>query len=446
MRRFPAIAIVASFAVVGCSGGHTSSPAPPVAPNDGPAAAARQPAGTPGSLDPSFGSGGKVVTNVRPNSVAAVAVQPDGKIVVAATLDDFNIATQVFGIVRYQANGSLDTSFGTAGVVRTAFSISLNSVHGLATQPDGKIVAVGSTDDGTGGRVAIARYTSAGALDTSFGSGGKVVTSFLGHRDYANVALVQPDGKLVIGGFAGSGDEDEVASPTALARYMPNGSLDPGFANGGKALVVLFGPVTALALESDGSILATGDQGVTPGHATVARFSPWGGLQPPASSGTLTAFAANSRLAFQPNGSVVFGGAIGENGFRHDVDVQMERFVLTGGVDASFRRPVFDFEGEGPNALQNIVQTIAIAPNGKIVAAGFSRTSTGDDFGLARFNPDGSLDGTFGGGGKVATRFFGNDLVDAVAVQPDGKIVAAGTASNNPAGTIGIALARYLGP
>lgn len=445
MRRAVLTAIVASAALAGC-GGSRSGPPTPTLPDSVAGTARHAATATSGALDSGFGTGGKVVTNINPNSVAAVAVQPDGKIVVAATLDDFRIATEVFAVVRYLADGRLDASFGSGGIVRTAFSISTNTARGLTIQPDGKIVVVGETDDTAGGHVAIARYTAGGGLDSSFGSGGKVVTSFLGHRDFANVALLQPDGKLIVGGFAGSGDEDEVQSPTALARYTTNGALDPAFGNGGIVLAKIFGPVNALALESDGSILAAGVQAIGSGINTVARFSANGTLEPIALTGSFSAFGANANLAFQPDGRVVFGGSTGENGFRHDVDVKLIRFTVGGGVDAAFQRPVFDFEGEGPNALKNVVQAVAIAPSGKIVAGGFSQTSVGDDFGIARFNANGTLDAAFGTGGLVTTRFFGNEIVDAIAIQGDGKIVAAGTTSNNPSGTIGIALARYLGP
>ena len=196
--------------------------------------------GAPGSLDPSFGTGGKVQTNVNPNQVTNAALQPDGKILVIASLADFKIASLVFGVLRYTPGGALDPSFGSAGIVRTAFTIGFHYPYGIAIQPDGKIVVAGSASspNNSTDMIAVARYSTDGSLDGSFGSGGKVTTVLLGFRDVAQVVIVQPDGKILIGGFALTCFGRGCGHDTALVRYNPDGSLDTTFGKGGSVVTL----------------------------------------------------------------------------------------------------------------------------------------------------------------------------------------------------------------
>src|SRR5438105_6814395 len=185
----------------------------------------------PGSLDPTFGIGGKVTTNVNPNEVTNVAPQPDGNIVVVAALADFKIASQVFGVLRYLSDGTLDPNFGTGGVVRTAVTTGYNHPYSVAIQPDGKIVVAGSAGipSNSTDEIAVVRYNSNGTLDQSFGEGGKVTTVLFGFRDVANVVLLQPDGKILIGGLAVECFGSACPHDTAVVRYNPDGSLDGTF-------------------------------------------------------------------------------------------------------------------------------------------------------------------------------------------------------------------------
>jgi len=171
-----------------------------------------------GALDTSFGSGGKVTTDFggsyHPDGFS-VALQPDGKIVVAG------YAGGDFALARYNSDGALDTSFGSGGKVTTDFGGS-DAGYSVALQPDGKIVVAGYA----GLDFALARYNSDGALDTSFGTGGKVTTDFSGGRDVGYSVALQPDGKIVVAGYAGV--------DFALARYNSDGALDTSFGSGGK--------------------------------------------------------------------------------------------------------------------------------------------------------------------------------------------------------------------
>lgn len=395
---------------------------------------------TPGSLDPSFGNGGKVVTPITVNSVGSVALQTDGKIVVAATLDDFNIATEVFATVRYLPNGTLDGSFGNGGIVRTAFSNFLNTARALAITPAGKIVAAGEADSANGSvdEVAVARYTSTGTLDATFGNGGKVTTPISGFFAGAYVALLQPDGKLLAGVLA-IPPSDEAPLQAIVLRYNVNGSLDPFFGKNGSVITSLNGTINGLAVESDNSILVLSG-------TSVVRLSSSGTVLPTA-AGSFVALTHTSTSAFQTNAQIVLAGTAADFGDRHDIDVHMSRLSLNGINDATFNSPIIDFEGEGPNALQNIAQALTIGTNGKIVAGGFARTSSGaSHFALARFNANGSLDTAFGSGGKVVTTFSGEELLDALTAQGDGKTVAVGTSLVPGSSTARLVLARYLGP
>lgn len=326
-----------------------------------------------GSLDHSFGSGGKVVTNIGGSDAAYAAVlQPDGKIIVAGN-SSFN-----FALVRYNADGTLDATFGSGGRVTTDFYDFSDSVSGVVVQPDGKIVAAGFAGRaGPSSDYGLARYNADGTLDSTFGVGGKVSTDFNGERDQSFALILQADGKFVASGFAGNN--------VGLARYNSDGSLDFTFGSGGR-IVTQNGAANAIAHQADGKIVTAGSFA---GDFVVARYN---------ANGTL---------------DTTFG---------------------SGGTTTT------DFAGEF-----DIVTKLVFQADGKIVATGQVRIGGADDFGLARYNTNGTLDATFGTNGKITTDFGGGDSALGAIVQPDGKIAAAGfTAAANLAAS-DFALARYLG-
>ena len=402
--------------------------------------------GAPGSLDPSFGTGGKVQTNVNPNQVTNAALQPDGKILVIASLADFKIASLVFGVLRYTPGGALDPSFGSAGIVRTAFTIGFHYPYGIAIQPDGKIVVAGSASspNNSTDMIAIARYNRNGSLDSTFGTGGKVTTVLLGFRDVAQVVVVQPDGKILIGGLALTCFGRRCGNDTALVRYNASGSLDGTFGTGGNVVTAGVGPVSALGLERDGSILALGPVGT--GTNPVARFDAHGNPQPVALTGALGPIGSVFNATFQTDGKIVFGGqakGLCKRGLR----AQATRLTLANTPDPKFGNPPFFF-GNGQCNGQDLVQAVTIAPNGKIVVGGIAAMPNFQlALGVARLNADGSLDQAWGNGGRVTTMFTGRaDQVDALVVQPDGKVVAVGLIASDNMGNTAIVLTRYLGP
>ena len=173
-----------------------------------------------GSLDTSFGSGGTVTTHFFGSSdqALAVALQSDGKIIAVGQAVQSD-GDDDFALARYNSDGSLDTSFGTGGKVTTDFFSQNDQAFAVALQSDGKIIAAGSTFLD----FALARYNSDGSLDATFGSGGKVTTDFA-FSDQAFAVALQSDGKIIAAGFANQGRRD--INDFALARYNSDGSLD----------------------------------------------------------------------------------------------------------------------------------------------------------------------------------------------------------------------------
>jgi uncharacterized delta-60 repeat protein len=415
---------------------------------------------TPGTLDASFGRGGTVTTDFGGTSAGAfaVAVQPDGKIV-APGLGFINGVINS-ALARYNPDGTLDASFGTGGIVATPFDFqgSNDRAYSVVLQPDGKIVVAGSTlGVNLFANFALARFNSDGTLDTSFGTGGIVTTSFGQFSAEPSTVAVQADGKIVAAGDANvDGGED-----FALVRYNSNGTLDTTFGTGGKVTTAFPGPAGqrfafafSVAVQPDGRTVAVGYAGTTAAGATtptfdlvLARYNIDGTLD--ASFGTggrvMTDFAGGpndqaTSVAVQPDGRIVVAGQAGPYVNSH-FDFALARYNSNGTLDASFGtggKATTDFAG-----FDDVPSSIALQGDGKIVVVG--RTSVGDnfDFALARYNSNGTLDTSFGTSGKVTTDFGGTSHPTSVALQGDGKIVLAGAASIN--GRFNFALARYVG-
>ena len=395
---------------------------------------------TNGALDPGFGSGGKVTGLLA--GASAMALQTDGKIVVVGDRS----------LSRHNTDGSPDTGFGTGGAVTVVFTGALDEAQGVAIQPDGKIVVAGTTRGGTPndfGDFAVARYNADGSLDTSFGTGGKVTTNFNAGIDEASAVRVQPDGKIVVAGSAAASASFPVDNDFAVARYTGAGALDTGFGTGGKVTTNVAGRtdlVNAAVLQSDGKIILAGrvadGSGVEPDLCLVrynANGSPDLGF---GNNGILRSnlglgnWEEATDLVMQPDGQIVVATlAVVAGKFNFGV----ARFDAAGRVDGSFGNG--GVATTGFPAQDDYANAVALQPDGSIVVAGRTSSLASADFALARFDSGGVLDGSFGTGGKVTIDFFaGSDGAECVAVQPDGKIVLAGFAQNG-AGN-GLALAR----
>jgi uncharacterized delta-60 repeat protein len=401
-----------------------------------------------GDLDPSFGSGGIVVTDFFAgfDFATSLAIQSDGKIVAAGQASNEFALSNDFALARYNSNGSLDTSFGSGGKVITDFFGGEDGIDSLAVQSDGKLVVAGFAS--TGGLktrdFALARYNADGSLDTSFGSGGKIKTDFFGDIDEARDVAVQSDGKLVVAGFAST--DGLITRDFALARYDTNGSLDTSFGSGGKIETDFFGDIDeahGVAIQSDGRIVLAGKaRGLNPFDFALARYNVDGSLDASfGSGGKLITNFGNTAQAF--NVILQTDGKIVAVGGRFDAltefDFALARYNSDGSLDASFGSG--GLVATAISDREDVAFGVALHADGRIVVAGRgSAIGFFSDFALARYNSDGSLDASFGSGGKIITDFSSErSEAGAVAVQPNNKIVAAGFANGD------FALARYDG-
>jgi uncharacterized delta-60 repeat protein len=365
-----------------------------------------------GTLDTSFGNSGKVGmpnggTVLTPAGGGAfgqsVAIQPDGKIIVAGGINDN------FGLVRYTTSGNLDTTFGNGGIVSTPID-SESYGYSVAVQSDGKIVVAGGTYLGYYDfyEFAVVRYTASGALDTTFGMGGIVVTNVGDdYYSFGQGVVVQSDGKIVVAGYTYNGGYE-----FAVVRYTPSGALDAGFGTGGIALTSLGNDAdaygTCVALQSDGKIVVGG--GVELYDDSVAL--------PPNS---------NIAPASKPNSGTI-------------EDFALVRYTTAGVPDTTFGTggAVLTTVGNGDYGYG---QSVKVQSDGKIVLAGGAYNGT-YTFGVSRYTPAGALDSSFGSGGIVITLIGSESYGEGVALQSDGKIVVAGYASSSGDE---FAVARYLG-
>lgn len=433
--------------IAGCAG---AAPVAGLAQATAPAAA--------GTLDPTFGNGGKVLAAPSITGPVNVKLQADAKIVVVAAIDGTksHAARLSFGVLRFLENGQPDAGFGAGGVVRDAvFSRYVNAPRDLLIQPDGKILVVGGASELNGSidPVALARFNRDGSLDATFGAGGNVA---IGGHDFkaqsASVVLLQPDGKIVIGGTSQMQTEHPPPPQAILMRFSPDGSLDASFGKGGKVRSLPSGNITALALQTDGKILTNVG---TPFVRVLAN----GAIDPGHAAGKIAATAHTGPGAFQPDGRFVLtGSAPGETD--GDIDVRTARFKEGGGVDRSFASPVFDYGKEALCCGEDTGAAITFQ-EGKVIVGGVApyhvHVSTiccdYTQFGVARLGADGALDQGFGASGRVTTPFSpkvtNGTKATGLAVQPDGKIVAVGLALTLVAqpefpDTGRIALTRYL--
>jgi len=380
-----------------------------------------------GSLDPTFGKGG--IARASIGFPVAALLQPDGKIVVL-TLDD--------RVARFRSNGSLDTSFGQGGSVATSFA---TSPVAMALQSDGKIVLAGRINNTTENVFALARLNANGSVDTAFGTGGTVTTD-MGFPGTTEGVVIQPDGKILLGGTV-LGTDETLPNNVALVRYNPDGSLDDtfgnsgGFANGpGEVEVVSIQGLTTLAVLSDGDILVLN-------FGAIAQFSPTGSLRSTVTSGTIVATSRGENPIFQPDSAfIVSNGILVGTPRNRDLDTQVARFTATGQLDPTFKTTVFDIIGEGGSANTDFLSAVALQSDGKVVLAGtHSHAFTNASNALVRLNSNGSFDTSFGANGIVTNKLpAGTDGLDLVLIQTDGKILTLGTANN----FANLVLERYL--
>jgi uncharacterized delta-60 repeat protein len=338
-------------------------------------------------LDRTFGVGGVVLTDFGHSYdwAYALALLPDGNILVAGVSDASG--SKDFALARFSPNGRLDRNFGHDGLVTEHLRfLTTDIIHGLAVQPDGRIVVAGVTYEDVltlrpHGDFVVARYNPDGTNDLSFGIGGVTTTDFSGESyDEPYAVVLQPDGRIVLGGYTNSPSGSGVlfgAEQLALARYLPNGFLDSSFGQGGKVVFdggSLNERILALALAPDGSLLAGGyTNGEKRSDLLLARLRPDGSL----------------------------AGGFGNTGLGFSVD------------------------DLGTNSER--ISSLVLQSDGRIVGGGQTAVANNADFAVFRYDGNGVFDSTFGRGGVASFDFGGReDRVHAIALQADGKIVAVG--------------------
>lgn len=412
-----------------------------------------------GDLDPSFGTNGKLTTDFfnHLDRATALAIQPDGRVIVVgrsaegSDLDD--ITKSDFAILRYNSDGSLDNSFGAGGKVTTNFLGFPAGANAVALYPDGRIVVVGYVDRNKDEEsdFGIVRYNSDGSLDTSFDQDGKVTTGFFGFDNNAYTVAVQPDGKLLVGGLAGKLSND-TGWEFALVRYNENGSLDSSFGTNGKAITDFFGSddlAQAMILQPDGKIVLAGDVVNLPANTNhdfgLARYNPDGSLDTGFGNGgkVTTDFFGSADsgqcMVLQTDGKLIVGGYV----YDGDYDFGLARYNPDGSLDNSFGKSgkvTTDFFEE-----HDEITSLTLQPDGKIIAGGYAAVNPSKSLlALARYNTNGKLDTSFGVNGKITSDFFGlHNTASAMAMQPDGRLVVAGEAQQNEH-DFDIALLRYF--
>ena len=384
-----------------------------------------------GTLDRTFASNGLATWSYSTDAVGkAVAAQSDGKMLVAGRV--LNGSYYDFGVARFLSNGSLDTTFGTSGYVLTDFAGGSDYAAAMRIQPDGKILVAGYAVDGSVAKFALARYLTNGTLDTSFGTAGKVLTRFTyNSADNINGITLQPDGKIVAVGTSAVGSENAVA----LARYNSDGTLDLNFGISGMARVVQAGVQGAIdvVVFSGGRIAVVCGSS---GQAVVLGFLPDGSLDTGfGTSGRVSIDSAfGTSIAMADDGKLVVGAS--SNG-----QLLATRLNTDGSLDTSF--------GTSGKSITNFPQTtgnsyIAIQGDGKIVLTG-NGGGYPNGISMARMNADGTLDASFGSAGLM-TKVFPPDqsVPESITIGADGNIYTGGWTQNTTTNQRSFALTRFV--
>ena len=415
-----------------------------------------RPAPVAGNLDLSFSGTGTISTELGGyNFIYGMAVQPDGKIVAVGAATNGN--DDDFAVARYYPDGTPDMTFGGGtGKVLTDFAAWGDTATGVAVQANGKIVVAGSVGNGTNSGIGVARYNADGTLDMIFNGTGKVITQILPGGANATCMAVQPDGKIVVAGYAQNGTDNDFA----IVRYhgdiftgMP-GTLDTTFGINGVVVTQIGGDdfVTCMTLQGDGKILLAGQTNIGGLlDSALARYNADGALDTTFNVTGKQVVSLGSDidaingLVVQPDGKIVAAGLTFDGSTHYNFVVARFHGNIATGAPGSLD---VTFNGSGKAVTQfgngdNFAGGVALQGDGKIVVGGTAFNGTKRVFGVLRHNADGSLDTTFHGTGMSTAEFESVDAgANCVVLQGDGKILLGGSMS---AGFNDFAIARFLG-
>jgi len=389
----------------------------------------------PGSLNTSFGSSGFVTINFGDleDYGYAMAIQSDGKIIATGSSSS-STTDYAFSLARLNTDGSLDNLFGNSGKVVTSIGISAAEIFAVAIQSDGKIIAAGySTQDfDLSTDFTIVRYNTDGTLDNSFGTGGIVVTDLNISEDGIFSIAIQLDGKIVAAGP--SRDLSTQITSFGVVRYNSDGSLDNSFGNSGKVTTSISNSrddAYKVLITSDNKIIVAGRSITTGTSIAIAKYNSDGSLESSFGNSGIVSESINDLAAvtalLQSDGKIVVAGPINDNG---TFDFGLARFNSDGTLDNSF--------GNGgvvsthTSDVLGEILSLTIQSDGKIIAVGHSYEESFQDskIALARYGTDGSLDNSFGTNGITKTSIGASDLGYDIKLYND-KIFIVGSTTDS---------------
>jgi uncharacterized delta-60 repeat protein len=345
-----------------------------------------------GNLDSSFGTNGQLITDLHHSQeyLTAAALQPDGKIIAGGS-SGFHLVNT---LVRYKTDGTPDRTFGINGASYFEIDDFGSQIYSVAIQPDGKIIATGVSLASNQNNLTVLRFEKNGIIDSSFGKNGIVFIGMQGNDIFGKAIAIQPDGKIIVAGTFVHNDLSNNYEAIIVARLKPDGQLDSTYNGIGLNLL------RSLDYNS---------------YATS--------------------------LVLLPDGKMFVGG--GAFKYAGDAKFIVVKTTSSGALDSTFGK-----KGIGAVSFTNIdysaVNAMGVQANGKIILGGFSqRDGLSEDFVLVRFNANGSVDNFFGTNGASYTDFGKQDNANALLIQTDGRIVAVGSSHDTESGESYFALARY---
>lgn len=386
-----------------------------------------------GNLETTFGQGGLLTLPLRSRDDRAFSVTTlaDGKALVAGSSES-NPKGLDFAVVRLTEDGSLDGSFGSGGKTIVSFSPDDDQANALALQSDRKIILAGHASIDGRSLFALLRLEPNGGLDPSFGDAGKVTTPVGNSDAYVTSVAIQSNNSIVVAGYAQSGTLADVA----LVRYQPEGSLDPGFGNQGKVIIpasLSSSYATKIVIQGDGKIIVAGYATRESDDFLLIRLQPDGSLDRSFGNNGFVFTDIQSSIdhaygvALQKDGKVV---TVGSRLIEGRFEWVATRHLSNGNLDRSMNRrgivtiPMGNAQAEA--------RSVDIQPDGRLLLSGFAVGPEGtEDFAVVRLTASGEIDRTFGENGKALIPMgTATDRAYDAELDAWGRIVVAGDTFN----------------